>query len=78
VGLHRDSPSVLPAKAPDEFGGMLSRMPELHRVFASIRLISATAVTVVLEGGTGTGVAGEAAYIILYVERTWEIPADNS
>ena len=31
-----------------------------------------------MEGELRTGVAGEAARMILYVERTWEMPADNS
>ncbi len=38
-----------------EFGGMLSKTPEMHRVFETIRMVSATDVTVLVEGETGTG-----------------------
>lgn len=38
-----------------EFGGMLSRTPEMHRVFEIIRMVSATDMTVVIDGETGTG-----------------------
>ncbi|MCS6925091.1 MAG: sigma-54 dependent transcriptional regulator [Candidatus Binatia bacterium] len=38
-----------------EFGGMLSKTPEMHRVFEIIRMVSATDVTVLIEGETGTG-----------------------
>lgn len=38
-----------------EFGGMLSKTPEMHRVFEIIRMVSATDMTVVIEGETGTG-----------------------
>jgi len=38
-----------------EFGGMLSKTPEMHRVFETIRLVSSTDVTVLIEGETGTG-----------------------
>lgn len=38
-----------------EFGGMLSKTPEMHRVFEIIRMVSATDVTVLVEGETGTG-----------------------
>lgn len=38
-----------------EFGGMLSKMPEMHQVFALIRQVAATDVTVLVEGETGTG-----------------------
>jgi two-component system response regulator AtoC len=38
-----------------EFGGMLSRTPEMHRVFEIIRMVSTTDMTVVVEGETGTG-----------------------
>lgn len=38
-----------------EFGGMLSKTPEMHRVFETIRMVSATDVTVLIEGETGTG-----------------------
>ena len=38
-----------------EFGGMLSRTPEMHQVFETIRMVAPTDGTVVLEGETGTG-----------------------
>jgi DNA-binding NtrC family response regulator len=38
-----------------EFGGMLSRTPEMHQVFETIRLVAPTDGTVVVEGETGTG-----------------------
>lgn len=38
-----------------EFGGMLSRTPEMHKVFETIRLVAPTDSTVVVEGETGTG-----------------------
>ncbi len=38
-----------------DFGGMLSKTPEMHRVFEIIRMVSATDVTVLVEGETGTG-----------------------
>jgi DNA-binding NtrC family response regulator len=38
-----------------EFGGMLSRSHEMHRVFETIKMAAATDVTVVVEGETGTG-----------------------
>jgi len=38
-----------------EFGGMLSRTNEMHRVFETIRMVAETDVTVVVEGETGTG-----------------------
>ena len=38
-----------------EFGGMLSKTHEMHRVFEIIRMVSATDMTVVVEGETGTG-----------------------
>jgi DNA-binding NtrC family response regulator len=38
-----------------EFGGMLSKTPEMHRVFEIIRMVSSTDMTVVIEGETGTG-----------------------
>ncbi|MBI3304174.1 MAG: sigma-54-dependent Fis family transcriptional regulator [Deltaproteobacteria bacterium] len=38
-----------------EFGGMLSKTPEMHRVFEAIRMVSGTDVTVLVEGETGTG-----------------------
>ena len=38
-----------------EFGGMLSRTPEMHRVFEIIRTVAPTDSTVVVEGETGTG-----------------------
>jgi DNA-binding NtrC family response regulator len=48
-----------------EFGGMLSKTPEMHRVFEIIRRVSATDMTVLIEGETGTGkelVAGAIHY----------------
>jgi DNA-binding NtrC family response regulator len=38
-----------------EFGGMLSRTSEMHRVFETIRMVAETDTTVVIEGETGTG-----------------------
>ncbi len=38
-----------------EFGGMLSKTPEMHKVFETIRMVSATDITVLVEGETGTG-----------------------
>ena len=38
-----------------EFGGMLSKTPEMHRVFEIIRMVSDTDMTVLVEGETGTG-----------------------
>jgi DNA-binding NtrC family response regulator len=37
------------------FGRMLSRSPEMHRVFETIRTVAPTDSTVVVEGETGTG-----------------------
>jgi len=37
------------------FGGMVSKTPEMHRVFEIIRSVSPTDSTVVIEGETGTG-----------------------
>ena len=38
-----------------EFGGMLSKTAEMHRVFETIRMVSNTDMTVLVEGETGTG-----------------------
>ncbi|HEY7163784.1 MAG TPA: sigma-54 dependent transcriptional regulator [Candidatus Binatia bacterium] len=38
-----------------EFGGMLSRTPEMHKVFETIRMVAPTDSSVVVEGETGTG-----------------------
>ena len=38
-----------------EFGGMLSKTPEMHKVFETIRMVSSTNMTVLVEGETGTG-----------------------
>jgi DNA-binding NtrC family response regulator len=38
-----------------EFGGMLSKTPEMHGVFEIIRMVAPTDSTVVVEGETGTG-----------------------
>jgi DNA-binding NtrC family response regulator len=38
-----------------EFGGMLSRTPQMLQVFETIRMISPTDITVSIEGETGTG-----------------------
>jgi DNA-binding NtrC family response regulator len=38
-----------------EFGGMLSKTPEMHQVFEVIRMVSGTDMTVLVEGETGTG-----------------------
>ena len=42
-------------KARCEFGGMLSRTTEMHRVFETIGMVAETDATVVIEGETGTG-----------------------
>ena len=42
-------------KDSHEFGGMLSRNPEMHRVFEIIRTVASTDMTVLIEGETGTG-----------------------
>jgi DNA-binding NtrC family response regulator len=42
-------------KGAGEFGGMLSRTPEMHRVFEIIRMVAPTDMTVLIEGETGTG-----------------------
>lgn len=38
-----------------DVGGMISKTPEMHRVFEVIRMVSGTDITVVVEGETGTG-----------------------
>jgi DNA-binding NtrC family response regulator len=38
-----------------EFGGILSKTAEMHRVFEIIRLVAPTDMTVLVEGETGTG-----------------------
>ncbi|HXG22531.1 MAG TPA: sigma-54 dependent transcriptional regulator [Methylomirabilota bacterium] len=52
-----------------EFGGMLSKTPEMHKVFETIRMVSATDVTVLVEGETGTGKELVASAIHLQSER---------
>jgi two-component system response regulator PilR (NtrC family)/two-component system response regulator AtoC len=52
-----------------EFGGMLSKTPEMHKVFETIRMVSATDVTVLVEGATGTGKELVATAIHLQSER---------
>ena len=42
-------------KNQSAFGGMLSKTPDMHRVFEVIRLVSSTNITVLIEGETGTG-----------------------
>ena len=42
-------------KGTYEFGGILSRTIEMHRVFETIRMVADTDATVVVEGETGTG-----------------------
>jgi DNA-binding NtrC family response regulator len=42
-------------RARYEFGGMLSRTAEMHKVFETIRMVAETDTTVVIEGETGTG-----------------------
>ena len=37
------------------FGGMLSKTPEMHRVFEVIRMVGPTDMTVLVQGETGTG-----------------------
>ena len=50
-----------------EFGGMLSKTPEMHRVFEVIRLVAGTDVTVLIEGETGTGKELVASAILLSI-----------
>jgi two-component system, NtrC family, response regulator AtoC len=38
-----------------EFGGMLSKTAEMHRLFEIIRMVAPTEMTVLIEGETGTG-----------------------
>ena len=38
-----------------EFGGMLSKTPEMHRLFEIVRMVAPTDMTVLIEGETGTG-----------------------
>lgn len=38
-----------------EFGGMLSKTPEMHRVFEIVRMVAPTDMIVIIEGETGTG-----------------------
>ncbi|HEX5019395.1 MAG TPA: sigma-54 dependent transcriptional regulator [Candidatus Binatia bacterium] len=38
-----------------EFGNMLSKTPEMHRLFETIRMVAATDMTVLIEGENGTG-----------------------
>ncbi len=42
-------------KGGGEFGGMLSRTPEMHHVFEIVRMVAPTDMTVLVEGETGTG-----------------------
>jgi len=42
-------------KDGSNFGGMLSKTPEMHRVFEIIRMVAPTDMTVLIEGETGTG-----------------------
>ena len=38
-----------------QFGGMLSKTPEMHRIFEIVRAVAPTEMTVCIEGETGTG-----------------------
>jgi DNA-binding NtrC family response regulator len=38
-----------------EFGNMLSKTPEMHRLFETIRMVASTEMAVVIEGESGTG-----------------------
>jgi DNA-binding NtrC family response regulator len=38
-----------------EFGNMLSKTPEMHRLFETIRMVASTDMAVVIEGENGTG-----------------------
>ncbi len=42
-------------KNGSEFGGMLSKTAEMHRMFEIIRMVAPTEMTVSIEGETGTG-----------------------
>lgn len=55
-----------------EFGNMLSKTPEMHRLFETIRMVASTDMAVVIEGETGTGkelVAGAIHYHSARSER---------
>ena len=52
-----------------EFGGMLSRTPEMLKVFETIRMVSPTDMTVLVEGETGTGKELVARAIHLHSSR---------
>ena len=51
------------------FGGMLSKTPAMHEVFETIRMVSATDMTVLVEGETGTGKELVARTIHYYSSR---------
>ena len=38
-----------------EFGNMLSKTPEMHRLFETIRMVASTDMAIVIEGESGTG-----------------------
>jgi two-component system NtrC family response regulator len=38
-----------------DFGNMLSKTPEMHRLFETIRMVASTDMTVLIEGESGTG-----------------------
>ena len=52
-----EEPAQIPSKLADavEFHGLLSREPEMHVVFETVRRIAATKVTVLVRGESGTG-----------------------
>lgn len=51
------------------FGGMLSKTPAMHEVFETIRMVSDTDMTVMVEGETGTGKELVARTIHYYSSR---------
>jgi DNA-binding NtrC family response regulator len=53
--LHGDSPPPSLPQNGYEFGGMLSKTAEMHRLFEIIRMVAPTEMTVLIEGETGTG-----------------------
>ena len=56
-------------KNRSEFGGMLSKTPEMHRLFELIRMVAPTEMTVSVEGETGTGKELVASAIHFHSDR---------
>jgi DNA-binding NtrC family response regulator len=53
-----------------EFGGMLSKTAEMHRLFEIIRMVAPTEMTVLIEGETGTGKELVASAVHYYSNRS--------